>query len=87
MQERDGTVLENSMILYGSGLRDGNSHNPHTLPILVGGSGSGKIATGQHLQYGPDTPLANLYAGLLNAFDKKTTNFADSTEILPGVLT
>ena len=87
MQEREGTVLENSMILYGSGLRDGNSHNPHNLPILVGGSGSGTIATGQHLQFGRDTPLANLYAGLLNAFDGKTTSSADSTEILPGMLT
>ncbi len=86
MQEREGTVLDNSMILYGSGLRDGNSHNPHNLPILVGGSGGGKLATGQHLQYGRDTPLANLYAGLLNAFDSKTSSFADSTEILPGIL-
>ena len=87
MQEREGTVLDNSMILYGSGLRDGNSHNPHNLPILVGGSGGGKLATGQHLQYGRDTPLANLYAGLLNAFDAKTNSFADSTGILPGMLT
>ena len=87
MQEREATVLDNSMILYGSGLRDGNSHNPHNLPILVAGSGGGKIATGQHLQYGQDTPLANLYAGLLNAFDAKTHSFADSTEILPGMLT
>ena len=86
MQEREGTVLDNSMILYGSGLRDGNSHNPHNLPVLVAGSGGGKIATGQHLQYGRDTPLANLYAGLLNAFDAKTNSFADSTEILPGML-
>ena len=86
MQEQEGTVLDNSMILYGSGLRDGNSHNPHNLPVLVAGSGGGKIATGQHLQYGRDTPLANLYAGLLNAFDAKTNSFADSTEILPGML-
>ncbi|MDB4749605.1 DUF1552 domain-containing protein [Rubripirellula sp.] len=87
MQEHEGTVLDHSMILYGSGLRDGNSHNPHNLPILVAGSGGGKIATGQHLQYGRDTPLANLYAGLLNAFDAKTNSFADSTGILPGMLT
>ncbi len=87
MQEHEGTVLEHSMILYGSGLRDGNSHNPHNLPILVAGSGGGKIATGQHLQYGRDTPLANLYAGMLNAFDANTSSFADSTGILPGMLT
>lgn len=86
MQEREGTVLDNSMILYGSGLRDGNSHSPHNLPILLGGSGGGRIATGQHLKYGRDTPLANLYAAMLNAFGTGTINFADSTQLLPGVL-
>ena len=86
MKERDGTVLDNSMILYGSGLRDGNSHSPHNLPILLGGSGGGRIATGQHLEYGRDTPLANLYAAMLNAFGTGKTQFADSTEMLPGVL-
>ncbi|QDV82663.1 DUF1552 domain-containing protein [Stieleria magnilauensis] len=86
MKEREGTVLDNSMILYGSGLRDGNSHNPHNLPILLGGSGGGRIATGQHLSFGRDTPLANLYAAMLNAFGTGHERFADSTGILPGVL-
>ncbi|QEF99791.1 hypothetical protein Mal15_38580 [Stieleria maiorica] len=86
MKEREGTVLDNSMILYGSGLRDGNSHNPHNLPILLGGSGGGRIATGQHLSFGRDTPLANLYAAMLNAFGTGQEKFADSTGILPGVL-
>ncbi|MCS7467856.1 DUF1552 domain-containing protein [Stieleria sp. ICT_E10.1] len=86
MKEREGTVLDNSMILYGSGLRDGNSHNPHNLPILLGGSGGGRIATGQHLSFGRDTPLANLYAAMLNAFGTGHERFADSTGILPGIL-
>lgn len=86
MKERDGTVLDNSMILYGSGLRDGNSHSPHNLPIVLAGRGGGRIATGQHLEYGRDTPLANLYAAMLNAFGTGETRFADSTELLPGVL-
>lgn len=86
MKERDGTVLDNSMILYGSGLRDGNSHSPHNLPILLGGSGGGRIATGQHLSFGKDTPLANLYAAMLAAFGTDHNSFADSTGVLDGVL-
>ena len=86
MREGEGTVLDNSMILYGSGLRDGNSHNPHNLPILLAGSGCGRLATGQHLSYGRDTPLSNLYLAMLQAFGCNVPNFADSTGVLPGVL-
>jgi hypothetical protein len=86
MREGEQTVLDNSMILYGSGLRDGNSHNPHNLPILLGGGGGGRLATGQHLQFSPDTPLANLYLAMLQAFGCDVDRFADSTGILAGVL-
>ena len=86
MKEGDTTVLTNSMILYGSGIRDGNSHNPHNLPIVVAGSAGGRLDVGQHLVYGKDTPLANLYATMLNAFGRPTESFADSTGLLPGVL-
>jgi len=87
MQERETTVLDNSMILYGSGLRDGNGHNPHNLPILVGGRGGGSLAAGQHLSYSRDTPLANLYTAMLKAFGCDTKSFADSTGALVNVLT
>lgn len=86
MQEGDSNVLDNSMVLFGSGLRDGNSHSPHNLPIVVGGRAGGRLATGQHLSYGKDTPLANLYVSMLNAFGHETKSFADSTGALPGVL-
>lgn len=86
MQEGERTVLDNSMILYGSGLRDGNGHNPHNLPILLAGQGGGRIASGQHLRFGQDTPLANLYCAMLQAFGCKANSFADSTGTLPGVL-
>ena len=86
MQEHEGTVLDNSMILFGSGLRDGNAHSPHNLPILVGGAGGGRLATGQHLKYDPDTPLANLYVSMLQAFGCDLDRFADSTGPLAGVL-
>jgi hypothetical protein len=86
MQEGERSVLDNSMILYGSGLRDGNSHNPHNLPLLLGGGGGGRLATGRHLRFSADTPLSNLYLGLLQAFGCQLDRFADSTGVLPGVL-
>jgi hypothetical protein len=86
MKEGESTVLANSMILFGSGLRDGNSHNPHNLPIVLGGRGGGRIATGQHLVYTEDSPLANLYLSMLEAFGTPVERFADSTGKLAGVL-
>ena len=86
MKEGEGTVLDNSMILLGAGIRDGNKHDPHNLPLVLGGRGGGRIATGQHLSYSPDSPLSNLYVSLLDAFGAPVERFADSTGPLPGVL-
>jgi hypothetical protein len=86
MKEGDKTVLDNSMVLFGSALSDGNSHNPHKLPLVLGGRGGGRIATGQHLVYPDDTAAANLYVSMLDAFGTPVERFADSTGPLPGVL-
>ena len=86
MKEGEGTVLDNSMILFGAGLRDGDTHNPHNLPLVLGGRGGGRIASGQHLVYEKDTPLSNLYVSMLDAFGTPVERFADSTGPLAGVL-
>lgn len=86
MKEGERSVLDNSMVLFGSALSDGNSHNPHKLPLVLGGRGGGRIATGQHLSYTEDTQLANLYVSMLDAFGAPLERFADSTGPLPGVL-
>jgi hypothetical protein len=86
MKEGDSTVLDNSMILFGSALSDGDSHNPHKLPLILGGRGGGRLNSGQHLKYTEDTPLANLYVSMLDAFGAPVERFADSTGPLPGVL-
>jgi hypothetical protein len=86
MKEGEGSVLDNSMVLFGSALSDGNSHNPHKLPMVLGGKGGGRIATGQHLSYTEDTQLANLYVSMLDAFGAPVERFADSTGPLTGVL-
>jgi hypothetical protein len=84
--EGDRSLLDNSMVLFGSDLRDGNRHEPNNLPITVAGRAGGRLATGQHLSYPKDTPLANLYVSLLDAFGTPVERFADSTGPLPGVL-
>ena len=87
IKEGDGTLLDNSMVLFGSGLRDGNTHNPVNLPIILGGRGGGRIATGQHIMYPEHTPLSNLYVSILDAFGAPVERFADSTGSARGVLT
>jgi hypothetical protein len=86
MKEGESNVLDNSMILFASALSDGNSHDPHKLPLLLGGHGGGRFETGQHLVYGEDTPLANLYVSMLDAFGTPVERFADSTGPLAGLL-
>jgi hypothetical protein len=86
MKEGDSTVLDNSMVLFSSALSDGNSHNPHKLPLVLGGRGGGRIDSGQHLVYAEDSPLANLYVSMLDAFGAPVERFADSTGPLTGLL-
>jgi hypothetical protein len=86
MKEGERSVLDNSMIVFGAGLRDGNKHDPHNLPVVLAGRAGGRIAAGQHLSYAPDTPLANLWLSMLDAFGTPVERFADSTGRLPGVL-
>ncbi len=78
IKEGDGTLLDHSMVLFGSGLRDGNRHSPFDLPIVLGGKGGNKLKTGQYLRYEGDRPLANLYHTMLTAMNIEVDQFADS---------
>lgn len=84
IKEGDGTLLDHSMLLFGSSLRDGNSHNPHNLPLVLAGRGGG-LKTGQHLVNKENTPLCNLYLSMLQAAGVKTDHFGDSTGTLAGL--
>ena len=79
MKEGERSVLDNSMILFGCGIGDGDRHNHHDLPILLAGRGGGSVTPGRHLKYAKDTPLCNLYVSMLDAAGVKTDRFGDST--------
>jgi hypothetical protein len=86
VREGDKTLLDSTMVLFGSDLRDGNKHQPTDLPLLLAGRAGGRLATGQHRKYAKDTPLSNLFVSMLKAFGAPVERFADSTGPLPGVL-
>ncbi len=79
MREADGSVLDHSMIVYGSCIGDGNRHNHDDLPILLVGHGSGTIKPGRHIRYPKDTPLNNLWLSMLDRLETPTDKLGDST--------
>jgi hypothetical protein len=77
--EGDGTLLDHSMVVYGSGLSDGNRHTHEDLPVIVVGSGGGAFKTGRHIVYPKDTPMNNLYLTLLDRMGVQAESVGDST--------
>jgi hypothetical protein len=74
----DGTLLDHVMVIYGSGLADGNRHTHNNLPVLLAGSGCGTLRTGRHVQYPPETPMANLFLAMLDRMGVPTEHLGDS---------
>lgn len=79
VKEGEGSLLDNCMIVYGSGIEDGNSHAHHNLPVLVAGRGGGSLHTGRHIRYEKNTPMANLYLSMLDRMGVPAERFGDST--------
>ncbi len=77
--EGSGTLLDHCLIVYGSGISDGNAHTHDDLPILLAGRGNGTIKTGRHIRYPKETPLTNLYVSMLDRMGVKVSRFGDST--------
>jgi hypothetical protein len=81
----DGSLLDHSIILYGSNMSNSNLHNHDPLPSAVLGHGYGKIKGGQHVQYPQDTPLANLMLTLLDRAGIPTEHIGDSNGLMTEV--
>jgi uncharacterized protein DUF1552 len=84
----DGTLLDHSIVLYGSGMSDGNTHNNYNVPVVVVGGRDLQLKGNRHLKYPKGTPLANLSLNLMDKFGVNVERFGDSTgklDLLSGV--
>jgi hypothetical protein len=79
MPDGDGTMLDHSIMLYGSNMSNSNAHNQYPLPISVIGGGCGKIKGGQHINFKERTPLANVLLTLLQRSGVPVETIGDST--------
>ena len=75
----DGSLLDHTLLLYGTGISDGNLHFHLDLPMLVAGGAAGNLKGGRHLQYHDDSPLTNLYLAVLDKLGIPVEQFGDST--------
>jgi len=79
VREGEGTLLDHCMIVYGSGLADGNRHDHHDLPTLLAGGGCGAIRPGgRHVRYPAETPMTNLFSAMLDHMGVPVESFGDS---------
>ena len=79
----DGTLLDQSMILYGGGISDGDQHSHLHLPVILAGGGAGTLKGGRHLKYEGETPMTNLLVSMLDKAGVPVDELGDSTGRLP----
>jgi hypothetical protein len=74
----DGTLLDHTMVVYGSGISDGNRHLHEDLPVLCVGGGNGVFKGGRHVRYKKETPMANLFLAMLDRMGVRQETIGDS---------
>ncbi len=82
IREGERSLLDNCLIVYGSGISDGDRHNHDDLPIMMMGRGGGRLQGNQHLRFPNKTPLCNLYLWMLHQAGVKADSFGDSNAVL-----
>ncbi|HSP67294.1 MAG TPA: DUF1552 domain-containing protein, partial [Bryobacteraceae bacterium] len=81
----DGSIVDNSMLVYGAGLADGNSHIHSDLPTLIVGRAGGYIKPGRRIVYRKETPMCNLFLTMMDRMGLHMDQFGDSTGHLNGL--
>lgn len=84
-REGDSNLLDQSMIVYGSGISDGNVHTHDQLPTVLAGRGGNLLNPGRHIIYQRETPVANLFGSMLERLDVRPEHIGDSTGRLAGL--
>jgi hypothetical protein len=79
VQEGENTLLDNSMIVFGSGMADGNAHAHRDIPTVIFGKGGGTIDPGRHVVCEPNTPICNLWLSLMDRMGVEEEKLGDST--------
>lgn len=88
VKEKDGTLLDNSLVYFCSEVADGNMHWHHDMPVLLGGRGGGAVTPGRHIRYSGAPPVANLFISMLSTVGVELSTFGDDgTGPLPGLHT
>lgn len=85
-REGDGTLLDHSLYLYGSGMGNPNVHDHTNLPILVAGGAAGRMKGGRHIRYNEPAPLANLHLTMLDKVGVRLDSFQDSRGKIDALL-
>jgi hypothetical protein len=85
IKDGDGTLLDHTLMLYGSGMSNSNIHNHSPLPIVVAGGAAGNLKGGRHVKYPEETPMANLLLTILHKAGVEQQSIGDSTGPLTEV--
>ena len=82
IDEGEGTLLDHTAFMLGSGLSSGEHHVCNNLPTVIAGRCGGTIQTGQHVRYAEGTPIANLWRSLASAMGVELSRIGDSTGLI-----
>ncbi len=85
IREGDRTLLDNSMIVYGAGLADGNRHTHEDLPTLIAGRGGNFLHSGRRIVYRKETPMSNMFLTMMDRMGVQAEHFGDATGRLDGL--
>ena len=85
LDEGGTSLLDNSMVMFGCGIKCGNLHLEHNLPIALAGRGKGTLKPGRRMRFAPEMPLCNLYLSMLQRMGIEEKSFGDSTGTLAGL--